>query len=213
MNNRPHQHRCMFLDQMARADLIELGAVSWHNDEVTYNWEWWKHPTRLLLTDQFETVWNSYALPSEWDSSFLNVVSECSINRIYFSEKTWIPILCLKPFLSQSDKGFYKKFTELGFVLYDEIFDYSFDDEPNDNIRTELIMNNVKKIIGRDYQEMYNTLLPKLTHNFLRAIEIATSENFIPDIVKNSEYAMLKYSALRDMKNISYKDMQGLEIR
>lgn len=200
MNNRPHNHRCMFMDQMARYNLIDTGSVSWHNDNVPYQWKWWKTPQRLKLVDDFSNNGNSYRLPIEWKSSFMNLVSECSINRIYFSEKTWIPLLCHKVFLSQSDQYFYKKFKECGFELYDEIFDYSFDDYADADIRTSMIMENVKNIIGKDYNAMHNLLLPKLKHNFNRAITIATNNEYIPKIAKNSEFAMELYTALKDIQ-------------
>lgn len=199
MNNRPHEHRCIFMDHMAKYDLMKYGAVSWHNDEVPYQWEYWKDPCRLTINDQFATSKNSYGLPAEWNLSFMNLVSECSINRIYFSEKTWIPLMCHKPFLVQSGKNFYKTFKEMGFLLYDEIFDYSFDSVEDTKTRTDLIMKNVSNIIGKDYKEMYRVLLPKMKHNFHRAITIAVNNEYMPDIARNSSFVSNHYTALKDI--------------
>lgn len=199
LNNRPHGHRCMFMDLMARHNLIDKGIVSWYGDNSAYDWKWFNPPKKIILDKTFVKTGNSFRLPAEWNESFLHVVSECSINRVYFSEKTWIPILNCKPFISQSHRGFYKHFKDLGFELYDEIFDYSFDDEPDDLKRTDRIMENVKNIIGKDTTELYKVIKPKILHNFNRAIEIAKSPDFVPNIIKNSIYAMDKYTALRDL--------------
>jgi hypothetical protein len=203
MNNRPHSHRSLFMDILAKHDLIDKGAISWHNENSDYDWQYWKNNRKLVLNDNFETTWNSYFLPKEWNNSFMNLVSECSVNRIYFSEKTWIPVICQKPFLSQSGQYFYKIFQELGFVIYDEIFDYSFDSNPNLEERTNSIIQNTKNIIGKDYEELYSIIEPKLKHNFNRVMEIAKSDNHVIPIVKNSKYAMDRYRAVENAKSIA----------
>ena len=63
-----------------------------------------------------------------------------------------------------------------------------------------MIMQNVKNIIGKDYTAMHNLLLPKLKHNFNRAITIATNNEYMPEIAKNSEFAMELYTALKDIQ-------------
>lgn len=199
MNNRPHGHRCVFMDYMAKNKLIDKGAVTWHNDDTSYVWKFWDNPRRMALTDDFVTKGNSYGLPDEWSCSFMNLVSECTENRIYFSEKTWIPLICHKPFLVQSAKHFYKKFVEMGFEIYDEIFDYSFDECDDVEIRTNLLMQNVKNILDKDYNEMYRSILPKIKHNFNRAIEIAVDNEYMPQIAKDNEFVENTYTALKDI--------------
>lgn len=199
MNNRPHSHRCIFMDYMAKHDLIDLGAVSWHNDSTPYVWKFWKTPRRIYLTDDFVQKGNSYSLPKEWSNSFMNVVSECTENRIYFSEKTWIPLMCHKPFLVQSSKHFYQRFQEMGFKIYDEIFDYSFDNEEDVEVRTDMIMQNVKNIVGKNYNDLYQSVLPKMKHNFDRAINIAVNNEYMPDIAKNNKFVEDTYTALKDI--------------
>lgn len=200
LNNRPHNHRCLFIDLLARHDLIDKGIVSWYGENPNYRWRWHKPPKKIVLDEQFLQSGDSYAVPNEWNDSFLHVVSECTIDRIYFSEKTWLPILYCKPFIVQSSKGFYKEFQNLGFKLYDEIFDYSFDNEENDMLRTDAIIQNVKKLIGKDYKKLYRMLKPKILYNFNRAIEIAKSPDFVPSVIKDSTYAVNKYTAVNDVQ-------------
>lgn len=40
MNNRPHSHRCVFMDYMSKHELIDKGAVAWHNDSTPYQWKY-----------------------------------------------------------------------------------------------------------------------------------------------------------------------------
>lgn len=199
LNNRPHAHRCLFMDLLARNKLLDKGVISWHGENNQYTWRWFRPQYKMILDKSFVKTGSSYSTPTEWNQSFLHVVSECSIDRVYFSEKTWQPLLACKPFLSQSCAGFYKIFVDMGFVLYDELFDYSFDSIKSDLPRTDAIMLNVKSIIGKDYDKLYEMLKPKILHNFNKAIEIARSPDLVPPIVKNSEYAMNKYTALKDL--------------
>jgi hypothetical protein len=63
-----------------------------------------------------------------------------------------------------------------------------------------IFMENVKNIIGKDYNAIHNLLLPKLKHNFNRAITIATNNEYMPEIARNSEFAMDLYAALKDIE-------------
>lgn len=207
LNNRPHTHRCLFMDLLARNELLDKGAISWHGENKQYAWQWFCPQHKIILNDHFVKTGNSYPKPAEWDQSFLHLISECSIDRVYFSEKTWQPLLDCKPFLVQSCEGFYKIFVSMGFVLYDELFDYSFDSIKDDLHRTDAIMLNVKSIIGKDYNKLYQMLKPKILHNFNKAVEIARSPDLVIPIVKNSKYARIKYKAIKECHTLSNPDL------
>jgi flagellar assembly factor FliW len=74
--------------------------------------------------------------------------------------------------------------SELGFQLYDEVIDYSFDSELDINLRAEKFIKNVINITKLDKQSTYNLLKPKLLYNYNRAIEIIKSKDLIPQLVK-----------------------------
>jgi hypothetical protein len=198
MNGNPHNHRCLLLDLMAKNSLIDKGSVSWNalNFECHYPWKWWKDSTTMILTDNFKNTGHQYDLPTEWHNSFLNLVSETATKTIFITEKTWIPVLCKKPFIVQAKHGFYKIFQELGFQLYDEIFDYGFDNETNLEKRTQLILDNVKAISDKNYNKMYKKLRPKIEHNYNQAIKILKDTDTVPELLKNNSYANQKYSGL-----------------
>jgi S-adenosylmethionine/arginine decarboxylase-like enzyme len=81
-------------------------------------------------------------------------------------------------------EGFNSKLVELGFQLYDEVFDYSFDNESDIFKRTEMFVNNVERLTTLDLEQIYQTILPKIIHNYNRAIEISKDHSYIPDIIK-----------------------------
>lgn len=190
LNNRPHRHRCMMMDLFAKYKLIEGNAISWHTDvEDTgnYIWKHWDNPHKLHLSDNFSTQLSSYPMPSEWKESFLHVISECSVRNAYISEKTWMPILDKKLFITHSKSGFYKNLKNLGFELYDELFDYSFDSILDDDERCEAVIVQAMNLISKgNFTEVYAQMKDKIEHNSNHALKLSTN-NVIPDIVKNND--------------------------
>ena len=63
----------------------------------------------------------------EYYQSNCDLVLESTIESLFITEKTWKPIVFQKPFLVWGGQGIHAKLKDLGFELYDELFDYSFD--------------------------------------------------------------------------------------
>lgn len=186
LNNRRHIHRCILIDEMAKNNLLDKGIVTWTNflnENPNYEFKYF-HGNQLLLNDDFITKLDSFLLPPEWHQSLFHVVTEATHEAAFPSEKTAIPILMKKPFIVFSCIDYHKMLTELGFQLYDEVIDYSFDSEPNIELRAEKYIQNVVKISMLNKVETYNLLRPKIIYNYNRAIEIIKSKDLIPQIVK-----------------------------
>lgn len=147
MNHRPHLHRCLLIDLLAKHDLMKYGAISLHNAPVPelYQWKYFDYKP-LILDQQYSTEKNYNLVPDQYYESFVQLISEASGDTIMMSEKTAIPLLLGKPFLVASQMHFHKFLKGLGFELYDEIFDYSFDDEPNEEKRYEMLLENFKRL-------------------------------------------------------------------
>ena len=98
----------------------------------------------------------------------MQLVAE-SENEIFFlSEKTAVPLLCNKPFLVVSSKDYHKNLQELGFLLYDELFDYSFDSIEHNYQRTEQLILQVKKFesyTNEQLLDLTNQIEYKLKYN------------------------------------------------
>lgn len=183
LNNRSHIQRCVFIDEMAKQNLINKGVVTWvkHlNENSDYPYQYFDN-RQLLLDDDFVTKLDSFLLPKEWHESLLHVVTECTPDVYCISEKTFIPLLMKKPFIVFGAKGFSKKLTDLGFQLYDNVFDYSFDNIDDLHERAELFVNNLHILDKYDCKELYGILYPRIKHNYDRAIEILLDNSFIPD--------------------------------
>lgn len=193
LNNRSHYHRCVFIDELAKNNLIASGVVTWvkHlNENIDYPYQYFDN-RKLLLGDGFDRKLDSFLIPNEFNQSLFHFVTEATDKVVFITEKTAIPIFMKKPFVSLGSKGFNKKLLELGFKLYDEIIDYKFDSIDDVTDRTAHFVKNIKTIVNCNLQEIYYMLKPKIEFNFNHAIDIAKSVNFIPDIIKE-RYAISK---------------------
>lgn len=186
MNNRPHYHRCLLIDLLAKYDLIKDNAISWHGKEVTHSFNYFK-PQVLELDTSYSTTLEQYDLPKEYYETFAQLIGESTTTAIFLTEKTAMPLLTGKPFLVATCCGFHQFLKDIGFKLYDEIFDYSFDDEPDERKRFEMVVENFKRLSMIPMSE-----LPKLTakikdkiiYNRNLAEKIAIDRSFYPPVAK-----------------------------
>lgn len=219
LNNRAHNHRAVLLDLLAKHDLLRLGAVSFIQQPFNFTWEYFKGEIPLLLSDNFLENREQYKPPKEYYESFMQIVSESPDKGIILSEKTAIPLILGKPFLIANAPGYHKFLKEKGFQLYDEIFDYSFDDVQDEKIRFELLIQNVKeltKIPLSDLNLVINKIKDKLIFNKNLAKKIIYDENLYPTIAKDvikhyhntgemiDEHLLHVHLQLQSCKNIQY---------
>jgi hypothetical protein len=115
------------------------------------------------FTDGFEDDTDAFYdfLPvQEWLESEIDLVCETQqVKQWHFSEKTCKPLGHCKPFLVIGCVGWYKIFEELGFKLYDELFDYSFDEIESFKDRHQAIMAQIKDILNMDRDVLKKKLL------------------------------------------------------
>lgn len=188
MNNLPKRHRCQMMDMLAKYNLIDRGAIAWRNaDRATnsnsepqlftsgYRYRYWQ-PKRMYLDieDNNTSYVNQNVLPPHYKNSFMQLVAESEEDLFMISEKTAVPLLLNKPFLIVSCKDFHKNLVNLGFKLYDEVFDYSFDKIEDPLTRIEQLVKNVHQLSNKTPEQLnqYTELLkPKLEYNRNLAIE------------------------------------------
>ena len=229
MTLHPKPHRCLMMDMLAKYDLHQHGALSWREFDKTvprdqvpdnildsefskYPWQYWT-PKRLFLdqvTDKAEPC-DFDILPKEYSESFMQLVGESIFTGPnLISEKTVVPLLFNKPFLSLSSKHFHRSIEDLGFKLYDEIFDYTFDELDNVEDRVEGIISNIKNIqilkkqIG--FKGMIDLIKDKLVHNKKLSHRITVDENALPyefrELLEHNDYAKHDSCYFIDPKSI-----------
>ncbi len=91
--------------------------------------------------------------------SCCDLVIETYINGPnYFTEKTWKEILHERPFLMIGNKNNNNFLKQLGFELYDEIFDYSFDKIDNCYDRLKMYWYQIERYINENPTIFWNKM-------------------------------------------------------
>jgi hypothetical protein len=201
MNAKPHDHRCLMMDILAKHNLIDRGAVSWlelaykgeniRPGELTsvvrgnYKYKYWT-PVIKRLTETNPNQFNIFNVPAEYKQSFVQLVVESCDRHHMASEKTWMPILYKKPFITLAAPNYHRLLQAYGFKLYDEYFDYSFDSDPDINVRAEAVAQNIARMASYPLiaqQKIYKRLLSKIEFNYDLALSLAIDINQIPEII------------------------------
>lgn len=199
LNKAPKRHRMIVLDCLSKYNLIGDNAITFRelNKGTPVTLSHWK-PKQIFLdqTDSKE-LFNQEIIPKEYKHSFMQIVTESHEDIFFLTEKTVVPLLFNKPFLVASCKNFHKKLQDFGFQLYDEIFDYSFDDIDNLYVRIEEMVKNVCRYRSKgvaELQQMHLSIKDKLIYNKKLAIKYATDISGFPKI-------------WNDLATEEYKDM------
>jgi hypothetical protein len=114
---------------------------------------------------------------------------------LFFSEKFLKPIINFQPMLIYGHQGINKKLALLGFKTYEDYFDLSFDDEPNDIIRyrkllesASAVLENLKTMSRQDqinWRFKNQELLEFNYQNFLKCKHADASLKHFINIVKD----------------------------
>jgi len=105
-----------------------------------------------------------------YSQSIFSIVTETytSIDYLFITEKSLKPIVNCHPFLIIGNYSIHHKLQELGFYLYDDLIDYSFDLIEDDEERLYQSFLEIKRIhqLGKDYLlDWYKNNEDKIIYN------------------------------------------------
>lgn len=180
LNRSALPHKCYFIDTLCEYDLIERNLVSWH--KLTFiDFEFNYFNNQPIIIDDISSGLEIVNYPPYYHRAFMDLICESFDDKPDISEKTYKAIAAKKPFLSLGYKGLYKKLQDMGFVLYDEIFDYRFDEYEQFEDRAKFVIKQVKSLEGKDYKQLKQQIQSKLEHNYKTLVELG---NDVPEEVK-----------------------------
>lgn len=179
MNNKPHTYRCVFIDTIFKKGAENLGVLSWNMPEEARSFQHFRYfKNRRINLDNFVRL--QERTPIEYIDSLFDVVTETSWEVRFLSEKTFRPILYKKPFLIFGANGLNKKLEELGFKLFHNLFDYSFDDINSMIVKSEKIIDQIIYYKNYDYEEIRKDCKNIIEHNYNKLLEIINDPLNIP---------------------------------
>ena len=181
LNRKRHSHRVTLVDRLKEEGLLEYGLVSLGGDSEK------KIPQLNLKADAKEVDGNKATdykpgdIPNDissigdltnWNNTLINVVTETTTHTSTFiSEKTWKPIVGLRPFMIVGDYKIYSYLKEYGIDTFDDIFGTGYE-HPWVHNRIEWVINNLKKYSNTNLLDMYKDLYPRLVKNKIQLQKI-----------------------------------------
>jgi hypothetical protein len=111
---------------------------------------------------------NDFIYKKTFESSFINIVTETYFenNIIHITEKSFKPFNFYQLPIFLATYGHVKKLRGLyGFDMFDDFIDHSYDDQPNDRSRFELVINEIKKLSNINVKDFYSNNINRLKNN------------------------------------------------
>ena len=186
MNRKAHAWRCEIIDLLAKYNLIEDNAISWAVGDIGHPFKYFKR-RQLVLDEEYLTTFEQYELPNQYYETFAQLVVESTdeTTAMLLSEKTITPLLVGKPFLVATGPGHHAYLKQLGFQMYDEIFDYSFDEVQDQPTRFEMLVENFKRLSEIPVSELHklnDKIRDKIIYNRTLAESIVFDRSYYPKI-------------------------------
>ena len=195
LNRRPHLHRLIMVDKILKAGiendiLLTLGPPNGSNNDF-----WYQNLVKMGLNhvgnripityDYSDLISNNpTGINSLQLNAYINLVSETfcfssegthtraqnrnSSDVVFFSEKTFKPIICLQPFIQVNLPYSLKYLRELGYKTFHPFINEEYDKETDDFKRVNMVFEEVlklSKLSHNDHKSLLKTLLPILIHN------------------------------------------------
>jgi hypothetical protein len=198
--NKPHYHRQYLTKRIIDADLMQYGILTLQKfqhlgldypdlilvdieQSIDYNHILRPDAVHNTIVDPLVTHSDVYSLGDLriWQRCFLNVVSEtlCNSDRFMISEKTFKPLIGMRPFVLNGPKKILKHLRNNGFYTFEEYWHVDF----NQATTAELACDNCVQVIKQlsrmsagQIQQMYSDMYPKLVHNRNRFFEYANEQ-------------------------------------
>lgn len=181
--NRLHrEHRIMLLEKLLKKNLLQRSFYSFMAEpEEIEQFDNNKFPLIKSMKDQFpiKLAVDGNRIPNKiipedyihFTQSLFSLVTETTFYEdhsaknhtvdtlkecLFFSEKTFKPIVMQHPFILVSRPGSLKKLRERGYRTFTGIIDETYDDEYNDDLRMEMIVNEVERLAKLNDEEILN---------------------------------------------------------
>ena len=190
---KPRWHRVELAKRLIENNLIQRGIITLGENNADYDWSEGAYLAPMKLNEDIKninpTYNNEFGIVNDlaslgqlsiWQNHFLNIVSETEFNNwhaTFVSEKTFKPLLGLRPFVIHGQTAVYDFLTKNGFKTFNQYWEGIYPEMGNDQIGD--IVEIVKLLCSKSPQEltnMYNDMLPDLLYNRERFFEFAKEQ-------------------------------------
>lgn len=183
-NRKPHWHRKMLFEQLEQQQLLSRGIFTMGNEDLEQ--VRMINADRKTLPSDNKKMHGELGIPNDtmtlgdlemWNSHLLTIVTETQhvtgVGFPFFSEKTWKPMIGMRPFLLLGDGGSIRYLKDNGFHTFNELFGIRKDDATVDDIARAV------RLFDKNPAEVYTSILDRLRHNKKRFYEFAEEQKKI----------------------------------
>jgi len=133
LNRKPHAHRRLLVDTLKTVQDQGYISLGYEHGPMMVDYQFTEEQgTRDALPDNIPIGNDIYSLGdlAVWQDSFLNIVTETTFGtarseNFFISEKTWKPILGLRPFFIYGQPELRTYLKQQGFDIFEDLIDYS----------------------------------------------------------------------------------------
>jgi hypothetical protein len=163
-NRATRNHRIRFIVDLFEKNIIDKGLISCNklfgtdfliSNEVK---EFFETKTPMFIDTMPELKYNLAVniTKEDYERTFISIVTETLVDdgTLFFSEKIWKPIMVGHPFMIYGNQGSLKYLKSLGFKTFSNWIDESYDDEPDRDVRSTMIVNELEKLSFKTKEEL-----------------------------------------------------------
>jgi hypothetical protein len=195
-NRKPRDHRAQLVEKLFEHDLQHLGIITLGKDHQIYN----KSnivPRELNLNElPNEGNWGmsmEFGIPHDihtlgnmdlWQQHFLTVVSETEFlpwDNTFVSEKTWKPIIGMRPFIINGQTKIYAWLRTHGFRTFNHFWPHiEMENLTEFEVHDSMVavIKYLATLDTTDIVQMYQRMHDDLVHNRNRFFEFAQEQKF-----------------------------------
>jgi hypothetical protein len=212
--NKPHHHRCVLLDKLYQSNCFEFGSHTWNilSGGIFQKYDF-KHWTEKKIVDksQYFDDMNNFTISTQnYNESILELVMESTDRCIFYTEKTFKPLLFAQPILLFGAKTINHNLTKLGFKLHDDIIDYSFDYADTLEERASQLSAELVRLNTIDPLTLHTSLKDVADFNYNHALSLVKDLNnyiidHIPEDCKSSITTLSNFASVNGFNDLVHR--------
>lgn len=199
LNRKPKPHRIRMVESLHQAGLQDLGFMSLGANDQDYDVSEGVR-TNIYINPEPDADYSHngfYKLEGSnlgfggvpvdlstlgplvnWQQHFLNIASETvwqPWDPVFVTEKTWKPIIGLRPFVVNGQTTVYEWLRQRGFRTFNHVWPVDVEQVHEDHVQSAIV-ELVKYLSQQNLAELYQQLLPDLQYNRARFFEFAREQ-------------------------------------